>query len=224
MGLTRFAEIMGQGSRDIALDEASLLIAERLQPGLDVIEWMTALDTLAAECPTPTADGVARYLFGSKRFMGDHRSFEDWRNSCLDRVIATQRGIPVTLSILMIEVGRRIGVPLVGINLPNHFLVRDTHDVDGYFDPFDEGRRLNRADVIGRFATIAHARVDWGPGFAEPASNREIVVRTLNNLKGVFTRRSDAVRLALVMGLRAEIRELADAESAQIVTATAVLN
>ena len=75
------------------LDEAALAISAALTPGLDEIEWLAALDLLAGECPTPTADGVARHLFGTLEFAGNRRAYYDWRNSCLDRVIATIDGL-----------------------------------------------------------------------------------------------------------------------------------
>lgn len=221
---TTFAEVLARAPEDIALDEVALLISQRLQPGLDVIEWMAALDELAADCPTPTAEGVARHLFGTERFTGNDRDYYDWRNSCLDRVIATRRGIPITLSIVMIEVARRVGVPLVGVSVPTHFIVRDRDDTDVFFDPFDAGRRLDRNEAMSRFAMVAHGRVQWNGHLLDPTPKRDIVVRMLNNLKGLFARGSDPVRLGVVMGLRAEVDELARAESAEILNATAVFN
>lgn len=224
MGRTLFAEVMGSGSPDVALDEASLLIAARLQPGLDMIEWLAALDMLAGDCPTPTAAGVARFLFDVEHFTGNRGAYYDWRNSCLDRVIATRSGIPITLSIVMIEVAKRVGVDLVGVGMPAHFLVRSANDEELFFDPFDHGRRLDRAGAQELFATVTSRQVRWDPEFLAPTPNREIVIRILNNLKGVFAQRSDAVRLAIVMGLRAEIDELADVEAAEIVATTSIFN
>ena len=88
MSTSHFATMMAVGG-EVILDEAALLIAAALRPGLDDIEWLAALDRLAGDCPTPTADGVARYLFSTLAFTGNESSYYDWRNSCLDRVIAT---------------------------------------------------------------------------------------------------------------------------------------
>ena len=210
-------------SEGIALDEAALAIAATVQPGLDEIEWLAALDALAGECPTPTADGIARHLFGELGFSGNTRAYYDWRNSCLDRVILTRVGIPISLSVLMIEVGRRLGVELVGIGMPAHFLV-GTPEQDVFYDPFDHGRRLDRDDARALFERITRGQVPWRDEFLEPTPTRAIVVRMLNNLKSIFAGRRDAVRLALVMQLRATLPELAGDEADEIAAAVAVLN
>lgn len=200
-----------------------MAISAALNAGLDDIEWLAALDLLAGECPTPTAEGVSRHLFDSLGFSGNRQAYYDWRNSCLDRVIASRTGIPISLSILMIEVGRRVGVRLHGIGMPAHFVVGAEGD-DGVFDPFNGGRHLDRAEVRAMFEELTRHQVPWQDHFLDPTPNRAIVVRMLNNLKAVFTRRGDQVRLAIVMQLRAQLPELAADESDEIVSATAVLN
>ncbi len=223
MGRTRFAEVMAGDPAEVALDEASLLIAQRLQPGVDLIEWLAALDLLAGECPTPTADGVARHLFDTEHFAGNRRNYYDWRNSSLDRVIATRVGIPITLSIVMIEVARRVGVRLVGVGMPSHFLVGAT-DGDTFFDPFDGGRRVDRAGARAVFAQATAGRMAWDDAHLDPTPNRDVIIRVLNNLKGVLAASGDRIRLGVVMGLRAEVDELADLEAAEIAAATATFN
>ena len=220
----RFAELMDAGVADVPLDEAVLLISAELQPGLDLIGWLAELDDLAGSCPTPTPEGVARHLFDTERFAGNREAYYDWRNSCLDRVIATRTGIPISLSVLMIEVARRVGVKLVGVGMPAHFLVRVADDEEVFFDPFTGGRRLDRSEVRELFAELTRGQVPWDEGYLEPTPNRDIVIRMLNNLKGVFAGRSDLVRLGLIMGLRSEVPELADSEAAEIATAAAIFN
>jgi len=215
---------MAGDAQQVPLDEAALLISTELQPGLDLIEWLAALDLLAGDCPTPTADGVARHLFETEHFAGNRTAYYDWRNSCLDRVIATRTGIPISLSVLMIEVARRVGVKMVGIGMPAHFLVRVEADDDAFYDPFDGGARLDRAGARSRFEDATRNQVPWDEAFLDPTPNRDIVIRMLNNLKSVFAGRSDLVRLGLVMGLRATIPELAEAEDAEIAAASAIFN
>ena len=224
MGRDRFAELMAVGAGEVPLDEAALLISTELQPGLDLIEWMAALDMLAGECPTPTAVGVGRHLFDDERFVGNRRAYYDWRNSCLDRVIATRTGIPISLSVLMIEVARRVGVKLVGVGMPTHFLVGVADDPEVFFDPFAGGRVLDRAQARALFEDLTRGQVPWDDTFLDPTPNREIAIRMLNNLKSVFVGRSDAIRLGIIMGLRAAVPELADAEDAEIAAASAIFN
>ncbi len=220
----RFAEIMRPDQPAVALDEAALLISSAFQSGLDVEHWLGTLDGLADDCPAATAGGVASYLFAEEHFVGNRTAYYDWRNSCLDRVIATRTGIPISLSVLMIEVARRVGVDLVGVGMPAHFLVRDADDPDEFFDPFDGGRRLDRADVRALFEQVTGAQVAWSEQFLDPTPNRDIVIRMLNNLKSVFAGRSDAVRLAIVMDLRAAVPELAELEAVEIAATSAIFN
>lgn len=154
-----------------------------------MIEWLAALDLLAGDCPTPTADGIAGHLFDTEHFTGNRGAYYEWRNSCLDQVIASRRGIPITLSILMIEVGRRLGVRLVGVGMPAHFLVGVADEDDVFYDPFDHGRRLDRDGARRRFDEVTGGQVTWDDRYLRPTPDRDIVVRMLNNLKGVCSAR-----------------------------------
>ena len=220
----RFAEIMQSGDQVVPLDEAALLISTAIQPGLELVDWLAELDRLADGCASHTAEGVAHQLFGVDHFTGNRGAYYDWRNSCLDRVIATRTGIPISLSVLMIEVARRIGVELQGVGMPAHFLVRMADDVDVFFDPFDGGRRLGRSQARALFEDVTGGQVPWNEAFLEPTPNRDIVIRMLNNLKSVFAGRADAVRLAIVMDLRSTVPELAELEAAEIAATSAIFN
>lgn len=220
----RFAEIMRIDQPSLPLDEAALLIASAIQPGLEPVDWLARLDQLATDCSEPTADGVAHQLFDVDHFAGNRGAYYDWRNSCLDRVIATRTGIPISLSVLMIEVARRVGVQLHGVGMPAHFLVRMADDPDVFFDPFDGGRRLDRAGARALFEQVTGGQVEWDDRYLDPTPNRHIVIRMLNNLKSVFAGRSDSVRLAIVMDLRSAVPELAALEAAEIASTSAVFN
>jgi regulator of sirC expression with transglutaminase-like and TPR domain len=220
----RFAEIMQPDGPPVPLDEAALLISSAVQPGLDPAHWLDELDALAATCRSSTPAGVAQHLFENERFVGNRSAYYDWRNSCLDRVIATRTGIPISLSVLMIEVARRVGVGLVGVGMPAHFLVRSHGDIDEFFDPFDGGRPLDRTGARALFQQVTGGQVTWSERYLDPTPNRDVVVRMLNNLKSVFAGRSDAVRLAMVMDLRSAVPELAELEAAEIAVTGAVFN
>jgi len=220
----RFAEIMQPAGPSVPLDEAALLISAALQPELHLADWLAALDELADDIVTPTADGVARHLFADGHFTGNRGAYYDWRNSCLDQVIATRTGIPISLSVLMIEVARRVGVELQGVGMPAHFLVRVADDPDVFFDPFDSGRRLDRAQVRALFEQVTGGQVVWSEQYLDPTPNRDIAIRMLNNLKSVFAGRSDTIRLAIVMDLRSAVPELAEVEAAEIAAISAIFN
>jgi len=228
MGPGRFRELVaGSGDEQdgaIALDETSLAIAAALQPGLDELHWLAELDLLAGSCPSPTPESIAGHLFGELGFQGNRDAYYDWRNSCLDRVIATRTGIPISLSVLMIEVGRRLGVRLVGVGMPAHFLVAVAGDPERLFDPFHGGRALGPDGARTLFETVTRGQVPWRDEHLSPTPPLDIVVRMLNNLKVVFARRGDRVRFGVVMQLRSMIDELARTESDELHAALAVFN
>lgn len=222
MSVARFAQVMSQS--EVMLDEACLAVSSALRGPLDEIEWIARIDLIAGECPTPTAEGVARYLFGEQGYRGDPATYYDWRNSCLDQVIARRRGIPLTLSILMIEVANRLGVKLVGVGMPAHFLVGDARESGRYFDPFAGGAELDVDGARSLFEQVTQGNVPWNDSFLDPTDARSMVIRLLNNLRSIFHRRNDAVRLGIVMQLRAQLPELADAERDEMIASTALFN
>jgi regulator of sirC expression with transglutaminase-like and TPR domain len=217
--LEPFAEAMSDGGG--TLGEMALTLSKALQPGLDVIEAMTVLDELAAACPTPTRDGVIQHLFASGRFVGDRRDYHRWQNSCLDLVLASGRGMPITLSILAVEVARRVGVTLVGVGMPGHFLVGDPDDPDWYADPFHAATGLGRAECRALLQQLGVSR--WSDRFLAPTPDRLVIARVLNNLKISCERRGDRVMLATVMQARQVLREFAS-ERDEAAQALAVLN
>jgi regulator of sirC expression with transglutaminase-like and TPR domain len=224
MSSERFAQLMADPSVSIDLDEASLAMAAVLQPDLDQSEWLSALDLIAGDCPSSSAADISAYLFDELGFTGNRDAYYDWRNSCLDRVIAARTGIPISLSVLMIEVARRVDVPMVGVGMPAHFLVQEVGDDSTFYDPFHAGRQLDRDDARQFFETLTRGQVPWSDDHLLPVPNRTIVIRMLNNLKAVFARRQDEVRFALVMQMRSHLPELAEIESDEITSAMSAFN
>jgi regulator of sirC expression with transglutaminase-like and TPR domain len=231
MGQARFRELFADAGAEPPLDEVSLAIASALRPGLDEAESLAALQQIANDCPRPDGssgqprpEAIAEYLFGDLGFAGNRDAYYDWRNSCLDRVIATRSGIPVSLSILMIEVARRLGVDLVGVGMPSHFLVGVIGEPDLFFDPFEGGRPLDRSDARRLFDLVTQGKIGWNDAHLDPTPNREIVIRMLTNLKVIFAGRADRVRYAVVMQLRCAIPEIGLVEEDELPAATAVFN
>jgi len=198
----RFRELLVGPEAALPLDEASLLIASFAHPGLDVGAQLTRLDALA-EGVAPTLDALRRHLFGELGFAGDADDYYDPRNSFLDDVLDRRLGIPITLSILLMEVGRRIGVPLDGVSMPGHFLVRDKVDHRVFVDPFARGAELDRRGAEARFHGIHGPGAVFDPGFLEPVGRRSIVARVLANLERVAVQRGERSMLAWVLQLRA---------------------
>ena len=119
---------------DFALDEACLLIAGHARPGIDIERCLGELDRLAGEVLPPTLDGLVSTLFGGSGFRGNADDYYDPDNSYLDQVLQRRLGLPITLAVLAIEVGRRAGVPLWGVSMPGHFLLRDKVDPSVFLD------------------------------------------------------------------------------------------
>lgn len=200
--LGRFAALMSAPAHDLALDEAALCVAAVAQPGLDVDAELARLDALAAELREATIHGLVELLFSSGRFTGNGHDYYDPRNSYLDQVLTRGLGIPITLSVLAIEVGRRTGVPLAGVGMPGHFLVRDEVDRTVFMDPFNHGRLLSPRDCRMLFARTMGRQAPWYDGYLEPVSKVAIVERMVANLRLGFQRADDRRNLRWVLRLR----------------------
>jgi len=207
-GVERFAEVVQGDEDDIELDVAALLIGAWEHEGFDVEPHRRTLDALAARAspaveaarsPEEGGRALARTLFAELGFRGNTDDYYDPRNSFLADVLDRKVGIPITLSVLYIEVARRLGLGAAGVGFPGHFLVR----IDGtgdppsnplILDPFAGGAALDRA---GLAALLAHAS---GPDARledvslTPTSKRAILVRMLNNLAGIYGRTGDSFR------------------------------
>jgi regulator of sirC expression with transglutaminase-like and TPR domain len=218
----RFAELVDGDPAATPLDETALALAAVLRRGVDADEAITQLDAIAADCASPTFDGLRRHLYDTLGFGGDGTVADDPRNSFLDLVLARRAGLPILLATVVIEVGRRIGVSAEGVNMPLHFLVRDPARPDVYLDPVT-GRALDDEGVREIFERMAAGRLAWSPRHLRTVPNRHIVIRMLTNLQASYQRRGDRVRLALVARMRASIPELAQ-EAAAAARLGAVFN
>ena len=198
----RFATLVVGKDAAVPLDEASLLIAAAAKPAVEVDAGLAALDAIAERVPAPTLDGLRALLFRDLGFVGNADDYYDPGNSYLDEVIARRIGIPITLAVVMLEVGRRISVPLWGVSMPGHFLVRDKVDPDVYVDPFARGRMLDRDGCIERFHAVHGPGSMFDDSFLEPVGKRAILARILANLETVASMHADRDLLQRVLSLR----------------------
>ncbi len=197
---TRFTELVQGPEDELALDEAALLIAAHAQPDLDVDAELAVLDGLAAGVPEATLEAWRRHLFVDLGFSGNVRRYYDPANSFLNEVVRRRRGLPITLSVLGMEVGRRMGLRFEGVGMPGHFLLR--HGPDAYVDPFDGGRVLDREGCVERFHAVNGAQAPFLSSYLETVGPRAILARMLNNLKSVYAARGDVHALSWVFELR----------------------
>lgn len=198
----RFAQVVGGDEDYLPLDEAALLIAAHATPGLDVAAQLARLDELADQVREPTLDGLRSLLFRDLGFTGNQVDYYDPRNSYLDAVLDRRTGIPITLSVVVMEVGRRVGVPLSGVSMPGHFLLRDKVDPDVFVDPFARGAILDREGCRARFLLVQGPGAAFDHTFLEPVGRRAIVDRMLANLELVADHLGDRRMLGWVLGLR----------------------
>jgi regulator of sirC expression with transglutaminase-like and TPR domain len=196
----------------IPLDEAALLIAAQADRALDVPAQLARLDHLAAQIGPADTERVCQFVFGTLGVRGDEQNYDDPRNSYLDQVLDRALGIPISLSVLLIEIGRRCRVPLEGVGMPGHFLVRDPARPDLLIDAFSGGRRLDRVDCARLLQTVAGTEVELQAGHLAPVGARAILLRMLANLDQSFRRRGDKGGVRWVTRLRSAIpgQSLAD--------------
>ena len=228
----RFIALVQGPEPAIPLDHLVLLVAAHARQDLDVGRYIDRLDEIAARCDDLSFAGVVHHVFVQEKFSGNRDDYYDPRNSFLDEVIDRRLGIPITLGIVAIETGRRIGVPVVGIGMPGHFLVRDAISHERYADPFD-GHLLDPEGCRTLFAK-SQTGVAFDDSILAPVGTRAIVARLLANLKGIYLSRRDRRSLAWVLRLRSEVpgvpleerRELASALAAdgRFVEAATVLD
>jgi len=195
--LEHFAELVSREQFNLA--EASLLLAQDVYPKVDVPEYLTRLDDIARAIKRRLAsDAFAEqkvialnfYLFNEMRFSGDIEDYYDPRNSYLNEVIERRTGIPITLSILYLEVGQRLGLNLKGISFPGHFLVKLTVKRGQLvLDPFTGGEAQSESDLRQRLAQVlpgGQAKKVPLDRFLETATPRQIIARMLRNLKSIY--------------------------------------
>jgi len=228
-----FDQLVRQPDADIDLARACLLIAQDAYPGLDVDGYVGEIDRLAArlragipaDCATEERVVVLNeFLFDELGFSGNTDNYYDPRNSYLNQVIDRRTGIPISLAILYMEFGRRVGLNFEGVSFPGHFLVRLA--VRGgvlVLDPFSGGVPQSEAELRERLQRVIPEGAAQGvpvaelplDQFLEPATKRQILSRLLRNLKGIYRQADKPERLlgvlnrmlAIAPGASAELRD-----------------
>ncbi len=204
--IRRFTEVAKAPSPDLA--PAALSIARIEYPQLDASRYLRALDRMGAaaadriaalgedaDLPRRVA-GISAYLFKEQGFAGNRKHYDDPRNSFLNNVIDRRTGIPITLALVYIEVSRRVGLHVDGVNFPGHFLLRaQPGGTDAPFgedqvivDPFHGGAILSELDCRKLLRSHAGDEVPFDRRMLMRATKPEIIVRMLVNLKRIYVR------------------------------------
>lgn len=192
----------------VDLAAAALVIARLEYPRLDAATYLARLDAMGEEAgrqierhleQTGDASLLSRiqrfnqYLFTDQRFVGNRDRYEDPRNSCLNEVLDRRTGIPITLSVVYMEIGRRAGLRVDGVNFPGHFLVCIPEEKTGgsrasrlILDPFHRGALLSEQDCRRLLQKHVGTEVAFSKSLLAPATRAQIVVRMLLNLKRLY--------------------------------------
>ena len=186
-----------------ALAPAALVIARIENPRLDPEPYLARLDAMGDAArrvierhasstgdmsPQSGVKALNEYLFDELGFTGNREKYEDPRNSCLNEVLERRTGIPLTLSIVYMEVARRAGLHMDGVNFPGHFLVRcpQAHSAHLVIDPFHAGALLSEHNCRLLLQKHVGSEVAFSRSLLAPATRDQILVRMLLNLKRIY--------------------------------------
>ena len=189
-------QAVDQADEQIDLCKAALAIASSEYPDLDVEEWLRRVQEIAHAVELRVGAEKNHYrilaalntvLFKEMGFQGNRDDYYDPRNSYLNEVIERRRGIPITLSVLYIEVARRVGLSLQGIGFPGHFLVKyNDGEEQILIDAFNSGEVLTQEDLEKLLEQLYGGKPAFDPAYVTAISKRQILQRMLNNLKNIY--------------------------------------
>lgn len=181
-----------------------------MYPDLSPERYLGALDAMAAAVRDRLANDLGarraieeinRQLYEIEGFRGNEREYYDPRNSYLNEVLDRKLGIPITLSVVYMEVARRVPLPVLGVGLPGHFIVKVLTDAgDILLDPFRGGAELTEEDCQDRLDRVYGGLVRLDARMLLPVAKRQVLVRILSNLKTIYLNESEYERALEVVG------------------------
>jgi len=199
----RFRDLIDRSDDEIDLAEGALLIAKGANADLDVAHYLSRIEALAGELARRFTDSTSQtdrilalnqFLFEEQGFAPSIDDYYDPRNSFLNEVLERRVGIPISLSVLYIEVGCRAGLPLSGVSFPGHFLVKcKVNDGLIVLDPYCRGVSLSLHDLQQRLREVRGGEVSRAiiAGMLVAANKKQILARMLRNLKAIYLERED---------------------------------
>lgn len=209
--LQAFAELLRRNDAEIPLDRAALLFAAVEYDGLDVDAYLGRLNAMASglrgrvssqHSPGRAVAAMNSYLFDEQGFGGNALSYYDPRNSYLNEVLDRRLGIPISLSVLYLELARRVGFPLEGVGMPGHFLLRYPDPTQPILvDAFNQGAIVTEEACRQRLRGLFGDELPLTTEMLEPVGTRAILFRMLNNLKGIYAQHEDLARAARTVDL-----------------------
>jgi regulator of sirC expression with transglutaminase-like and TPR domain len=199
-----FQKAISYPDEEIDLAYAALCVAQSHTPTLDPQQYLDRLDeyaqALVKQLPTEryplkVLKALNEYIYDQLGFRGNINDYYDPCNSFFDQVLDRRLGIPITLSLLYLELAKRVDFPMQGIGMPGHFLMRPCVDeMDVYVDAFHRGEILFAQDCQDRLEQIYGHPVVLQPEHLLPLSNSQFLARLLNNLKAIYINRREPVQ------------------------------
>ena len=192
--------------QEIDLALGALLIAKDHYPDLEVSTYLSKIDEMGERARLRVGnvvggrqiiEGMNHYFFVEEGFRGNGEDYYNPVNSFLNDVIDHRMGIPITLALLYIEIGKRAGLPLHGVSFPGHFLVKYLHEdlkrgtEEVIIDPFHKGNCLSREECASLLKQTFGGRVRFDESLFRSATKREILTRLLINLQAIYGKRND---------------------------------
>ncbi len=194
-----------EGTDEVSLEEGTALVARSNYPKLSWVPYQRRLDQMADDLTikltgisdaTETVSILAEYLFHEQAFTGPEMSDYDPDDSYMNQVIDRRRGLPISLSVLCLLIGGRMGLPLYGIGLPGHFIVAlRTAETEALFDPYHKGQQVTRERCEQLLIQNHYEKTE---AFFEPYTNRMMLTRMLGNLRNFYQQSQDRERLGVV--------------------------
>jgi regulator of sirC expression with transglutaminase-like and TPR domain len=204
-----FAEIAAADESNFPLDRAAIAIGLEEYPGLDLDEYLRHLNNLAARTEALIGKDRSTYnileclneaLFVQEGLRGNLDDYYDPENSYLNKVLDRKQGIPISLSVIYMEVARRIGFSILGVGFPGHFIVKHTQkETEIFIDPFNQGRILTMNDCQELLDNLYDGSVTVHPTFLQAMEKKAIISRMLFNLKGIYHEKQEHFKALAVV-------------------------
>ncbi len=201
LALQLFRELVSRPPEEVDLAVAALVIALDECPTISIQQYLREIDRLARSVrldfpandkPIEAIEAINEQLFRVEGFRGNEEDYYDPKNSFLNEVLDRRTGIPITLSVLYLDISKRVGLDMRGVGMPGHFIVKACHHVPEIFvDPFDQGKILLEADCRRRLTQIYGEQFEFRNSYLNEVTHHDILERMLANLKSIYVNRGD---------------------------------
>ena len=198
---TQFKLLSSKSDKEIDLEEGMFLIVRAEYPDVNVRDYKNILNSMADEVdgaigscrdPEEIVSILNDYLFFEQGFHGNTTEYYNPDNSYINKVIDNKTGVPITLSSVYLSISKRLNLPIYGIGMPGHFVVKyQSRGYEVFIDPFNSGQLLTETDCTNFLINIGYG---VRREYLSKASNREILTRMLRNLINIYSSRGDHTR------------------------------